>query len=156
MSTVGVNSSLETLFGRLEKFVSSKTVVGEPMTIGDVIIVPLVDVSFGLGAGAGSNYLDKSKKASDKEADATTDKVNADAGMGGMGAKITPSAVLVIINGTAQLVNVKNQDSLSKLIDMAPGIAAKLNLGSLFSKDKKDEDCPDNDTTSEEPEPQDL
>ena len=61
------------------------------------------------------------------------------AGGGALGAKITPSAVLAISNGSVQLVNIKNQDAVSKLIDMAPGIAAKLNFGSGFGKkDSKD------------------
>ena len=38
-----------------------------------------------------------------------------------------------------QLINIKNQDAVSKLIDMAPGIAAKLNFGSAFGKKGKGE-----------------
>ena len=37
-----------------------------------------------------------------------------------MGGKITPSAVLVIQNGTTKLVNIKNQDSVTKVLDMVP------------------------------------
>ncbi|MDL2248279.1 GerW family sporulation protein [Tyzzerella sp. OttesenSCG-928-J15] len=106
------NSNLETLFGSLDSFISTKTVVGEPIHIGDVIMLPLVDVLFGVGAAA-TNSAEKSPKEQDA---------------GGLGAKITPSAVIVIKNNTVQLVNVKNQDALSKLIDMAPGILSKLNL----------------------------
>ncbi len=49
-------------------------------------------------------------------------------GVGGLGAKITPSSVLVIQDGSVQLINIKNQDSLSKLIDMVPGLVSKLNF----------------------------
>ena len=56
-----------------------------------------------------------------------------------MTGKLTPSAVLVIQNGTTKLVNVKNQDALSKLVDMAPGVVNKLNFGAVFSgRNKKD------------------
>ena len=34
----------------MEGFLSSKTVVGEPTQIGDTTIIPLVDVTFGVGA----------------------------------------------------------------------------------------------------------
>lgn len=112
------NGSLETLFSKMENFISTKTVVGEPVSIGDVIIVPLVDVAFGVGAGSAD-------KKGDKNAD--------EKGAGGLGAKISPSAVLVIQNGTVQLVNVKNQNSVNKLIDMVPGVMSKLNLSSVFS-----------------------
>ena len=41
-------------------------------------------------------------------------------GGGGMTGKMTPCAVLVIQNGTTKLVNVKNQDGLTKILDMVP------------------------------------
>ena len=41
-------------------------------------------------------------------------------GAGGMSAKISPSAVLVIQNGVTKLVNVKHQDAVTKIIDMVP------------------------------------
>ena len=110
-------NNLEILMNKIEDFVSSKTVVGEAVKIGEVTLVPLVDVSVGVGAGGAENG----------------------AGGGALGAKITPSAVLAISNGSVQLVNIKNQDAVSKLIHMAPGIAAKLNFGSGFGKkDSKD------------------
>ena len=112
--------TVNSLFKGLDAFISAKTVVGEAIHVGDTIILPLVDVSFGVGAGA----FEGDKKSN---------------GGGGMTGKLTPSAVLVIQNGTTKLVNIKNQDAVSKLIDMAPGIAAKLNFGSGFGKkDSKD------------------
>ena len=107
-----IGNNLEILMDKMDSFVSSKTVVGEPVTVGDVTLIPLVDVSVGVGAGG----------------------ANSGAGGGGLGAKIMPSAVIAISNGTVQLVNIKNQDAVSKLIDMAPVIAAKLNFGSAFGK----------------------
>ena len=52
---------------------------------------------------------------------------------GGVGAKITPSAILAITPNGTHLINVKNQDAITKLIDMAPGVVNKLNFGSVFS-----------------------
>lgn len=119
MSTV--NENLKALFSKMEDFVSTKTVVGEPVHFGDVIIVPLVDVTFGMATGVGGDTATKSGT-----------------GGGGAGAKMVPSAVIVIVDGTVQLVNVKNQNSVNKLVDMVPGILSKLNLGGLFDKkDKK-------------------
>lgn len=114
-------NNLEILFGKMEEFVSSKTVVGDAIKIGDVTLLPLVDVTVGVGAGGG----DKGQ------------------GGGGLGAKIMPSAVIAIYNGNVQLINIKNQDAVSKLIDMAPGIAAKLNFGSAFRKKDDDLDFTD-------------
>lgn len=94
-------TTVDSLFKGMNSFVTTKTVVGDAIHIGDTIILPLVDVSFGIGAAA---------KADDKK----------NGGGGGMGGKMTPSAILVIQNGTTKLVNVKNQDGLTKILDMVP------------------------------------
>ena len=101
MAENNFNTTVQSLFKGMDSFITTKTVVGDAIHIGDTIILPLVDVTFGVGAGA-----------------ATQDKKN-NAG-GGMGGKITPSAVLVIQNGNTKLVNIKNQDSVTKILDMVP------------------------------------
>ena len=55
-------------------------------------------------------------------------------GGGGMGGKIQPSAVLVIKDGNSKLVNVKNQDGITKILDMVPDFVDK------FKKKENDED----------------
>ena len=97
------NEVVESLLGGMNKIMAAKTVVGEATTVGDTIIVPLVDVSFGVGAGSSS-----------------ADKKNG--GCGGFGAKMSPSAVLVIKNGSTKLVNIKNQDAVTKVLDLVPDI----------------------------------
>lgn len=99
-------TTVESLFKGMDGVVSSKTVVGDAIHINDTIILPLVDVSFAIGAGAFSG--DKKEK-----------------GAGGIGGKMTPSAVLVIKNGTTRLVNIKNQDTMTKILDMIPDVVDK-------------------------------
>ena len=96
-------STAEALFKGMDAVVSSKTVVGDAIHINDTIILPLVDVSFGIGAGSSS--ADKKEK-----------------GMGGIGGKMSPSAVIVIQGGKTKLVNVKNQDTITKILDMVPDV----------------------------------
>ncbi len=100
-------STVEELFKGMNSFISSKTVVGEPIHIGDTMILPLVDISFGIGAGANQG-----------------DKKNSNAG-GGLGGKMTPNAVLVISNGTTKLISVKDQGGLNKILDMVPDVVNK-------------------------------
>ena len=107
-------STVEALFKGMDTFVTTKTVVGEAIHVGDTIILPLVDVSFGVGAGA----FEGDKKSN---------------GGGGMTGKLTPSAVLVIQNGSTKLVNVKNQDGLTKVLDMVPDFVDRFANG--FGKD---------------------
>lgn len=102
--------TVESLFKGMDSFITTKTVVGDAIHIGDTIILPLVDVSFGVGAGAFSG-----------------EKKNN--GGGGMGGKITPSSILVMQNGTTKLINVKNQDAMTKVLDMVPDIINKFTAG---------------------------
>lgn len=111
------NRNVESLLKGMENFISTKTVVGEAIHIEDTIILPLVDVSFGVGAGASEGKEEKKAKG---------------VGGGALGAKVSPSAVLVIKDGKTKLVNIKNQDSLTKIIDMVPDI-----MDRFTSKDKK-------------------
>lgn len=97
---------IESLMKGMNAVIGTKTVVGEATQVGDTIILPLVDVSFGVGAGA---------SAADKK----------NGGGGGFSAKMTPSAVLVIKNGSTKLVNIKNQDTITKVLDMIPDIVEK-------------------------------
>ena len=110
-----LNATVESLFKGMDHFITTKTVVGEPIQIGDTIILPLVDVSFGVGAGA---MIDGAKNN----------------GGGGMGGKISPSAVLIISNGSTRLVNVKNQDAITKVLDMVPDLLDR------FTKKSDEED----------------
>ena len=99
-------TTVDSLLNGLESFLSSKTVVGEPIKIGDIIILPLVNVSFGVGAGvfAGDNNNN---------------------GGGGLGGKMSPNAVIVINGEDARLVRVDSQTGVATLIDMVPGIVNK-------------------------------
>lgn len=104
---------VDALLKGMDSVLSTKTVVGEATKIGDTIILPLVDVSFAVGAGASVN-----------------EKKNG--GAGGIGGKMTPSAVLVIKNDSTKLVNVKNQDTVTKVLDMIPDLVDK------FTKPKEE------------------
>lgn len=117
MADNSFNNTVESLFKGMDSFITTKTVVGDAVHIGDTIILPLVDVSFGVAAGAFS----QEKKNN---------------GAGGMGGKINPSAVLVIQNGVTKLVNIKNQDSMTKILDMVPDFVNKFTSG----KGKDDEE----------------
>lgn len=97
---------IESLMKGMDTVLATKTVVGEATQVGDTIILPLVDVTFGVGAGA---------NAADKKS----------GGAGGFTGKMTPSAVLVIKNGQTKLVNIKNQDTITKVLDMIPDIVEK-------------------------------
>ena len=49
------NQTVGSLFQGMDSLLTTKTVVGEPTKVGDTIILPLVDVNFGVAAGAFGN-----------------------------------------------------------------------------------------------------
>ena len=127
MADTSFNSTVESLFKGMDSFITTKTVVGDAVHIGDTIILPMVDVSFGVAAGAFS----QEKKNN---------------GAGGLGGKIMPSAVLVIQNGTTKLVNIKNQDGITKILDMVPDFVNK------FTSKKKEADQAEETADTDSPE----
>ena len=52
MADNSFNNTVESLFKGMDSFITTKTVVGDAIHIGDTIILPLVDVSFGVAAAA--------------------------------------------------------------------------------------------------------
>ena len=102
------SSTVDSLFKGMDAFLTSKSVVGDPIQVGDTTIIPLCDVNFGAGAGALGGKRSNS------------------AG-GGMGGKLSPSAMIVVKDGYAQIVNVnEDKGSLGKVLEMIPGTAEKL------------------------------
>ena len=111
------SATAEALFKGMNGFVNTKTVVGEPQQIGDAIIIPLVDISCGMAAGSfvGGKHN----------------------GAGGMNTKMSPSAVLILQNGVTKLVTVKNQDAVSKVLDMVPEVINHFSAESKISPEAK-------------------
>ena len=103
-------ATVEALFRGMDGVISSKTVVGDAIHINGTIILPLVDVSFGIGADSFSG--EKKER-----------------GMGGIGGKMSPSAVIVIQDGRTRLVNIKNQDTITKILDMVPDVVDRFTAG---------------------------
>lgn len=122
MADNSFSNTVESLFKGMDNFITTKTVVGEAIKFEDgTIILPLADVTFGVGAGAFSSEENKKNN-----------------GGGGLGGKITPSSVLVIKDGTTKLVNVKNQDSLTKILDMVPDFVNKFTKGKDHKHESED------------------
>ena len=117
MANNNFSESIGSMFKGLDTLMSTKTVVGEPTFVGDTIIVPLVDVNFGIAAGAWARNGSKNSSA------------------GGMGGKMSPSAVLVIQDGKARMVSVKAEDTITKIIDMVPDIVDR--VASIKNKGEK-------------------
>ena len=140
MANHNTQELLNALFQGLDGFVQSKTVVGEPIVVGNTTLIPLMEVSCGMASGA---FMKENQK-------------KGDGGAGAMSSKITPAAMLIIQEGRTKLIRVKNEDAFSKIIDMIPEAIDKITggnkvsesaeqkgqdaLNSLVEKDKKEKE----------------
>ena len=90
-----VESLLKATLAEIERLLSTRTVVGEPINVEGNTIIPLVAVGFGFGAGGGSG---KEQKAVSME--------GLGAGSGG-GGGIKPVAVIIVNKDGVRLEGVR-------------------------------------------------
>lgn len=114
MDNTVLQENLDTIFEKFKNMIKVETVVGEAVQIGDAILVPFVDVTFGFGTGTNEGTASNSK---------------ASYGGGGGGAKMEPTAVLVIKGERIELFNIKGSakyTGFDRLIGMVPDLIQKL------------------------------
>lgn len=116
-----VKENLDSLFSNLEKFLKTETVVGEPIIVGEVTLVPIISVMFGGGTGGGTGNDNKG--------------TNGTGSGGGVGARIIPNAILVVKKDEVTLLPIKEKSNLDNLLNMVPDIVSKLNI----KKDKEND-----------------
>ena len=119
---------LESTIAKIREMVDVNSVVGEPITAGDVTIIPISKVSVGLGGG-GSDYV--SKNANKAE--------NPFGGGVGAGIKVTPVAFLIIKEGSVRMLPVATpaNTTVDRLVEQVPDLLDKV-TAFIESKTKKD------------------
>ncbi len=103
---MSVEDLIKTMMQEFRQIVKTETVIGEPMVVGETVIVPVSKISFGFGAGG--NRGDRGS------------------GTGG-GGSVEPVAFIVIRDGKAQLLPLQEGDmSFRKLLELAPDVIKKV------------------------------
>jgi len=110
---------LDTMMATLEKHLSTKTVIGEAVTVGDVTMVPVMDLMFGFGGGGGEGRDEKNQNGSGSG--------------GGAGARLAPKAIIVIKGGEVQVLPLVKGSAIEKIVESIPAIVEK------FQSMKKEE-----------------
>ncbi len=107
-----LTQNISVLFEELEKIFRTNTVVGEPITAGNVTIIPIASVSLGAAnAGAGTQDF----------------RGNDNSGGGaGAGGKITPVAVIVIKGDEVSVLPLNGKNAMDKIMGLVPDIIGKL------------------------------
>jgi uncharacterized spore protein YtfJ len=105
-----IENLVKTTLSEIEKVVNTKTVVGEPVTIGETTIVPLISIGFLFGAGGGSGRSDVRQQN------------EGEAGGSGGGAWVKPVALVVMTSEGAKVEPVIGRlgGALEKLADIIP------------------------------------
>ncbi|HKL74713.1 MAG TPA: GerW family sporulation protein [Halanaerobiales bacterium] len=110
---------LESMYNKLDNFLKTETVIGEPIEFDNVKLIPIITASFGLGGGFGE------------------ESENGGGGGGGLGCKITPDAILVVKDDNVEMLPIKSKNSLEKLFEKVPEIMDKININAA-KKDKSE------------------
>ncbi|MBQ3053178.1 MAG: GerW family sporulation protein [Clostridia bacterium] len=112
MSENSIKGIMDTTMDKLKAMVDADTITGTPIVVGDLTLIPVSRVSFGLATG-GSDFPSKTQN-------------QLFGGGGGAGVTIAPVAFIAIQNGNAKMMPVYNDlTTVEKAITMAPEIIDK-------------------------------
>jgi len=117
---------LDTILSRLKDLASSETVVGAPVQIGEMTILPIVKISFGFGAGSGTGG-DEAKPTS-----------KGGGSGGGGGGVVTPIGFVVFDGTEVKFVSVAGKGKLDAIFEAVPELIKK--FSSIKMKVGKDGD----------------
>ena len=106
---------LQDTISKIREMVDVNNVIGEPITVGDVTIIPVSKVSVGFGGG-GSDYV-KNVGANEPFG----------GGVGG-GVKVTPTCFLIVKDGNVRMMPVAAPASTTadRIVEMVPDTLDKI------------------------------
>ncbi|MEA3293845.1 MAG: spore germination protein GerW family protein [Euryarchaeota archaeon] len=90
----------------ISDMISTKTVIGEYITVEGTTIIPVTKVTFGFGSGAGESGSDEKNKGI--------------GGGGGGGATVIPIAFMVITPGDVKLLTIKERGVVTQIAEIMP------------------------------------
>ena len=127
MSENNIKGIMDVTMDKLRAMVDADIITGSPIVVGEVTLIPVSRVSFGLATG-GSDFPTKH-----------TDK-QLFGGGGGAGVTVVPIAFIAISGGNVKMLPVYNElTSVEKAISMAPELIDKVK--DLFTKkENKDQE----------------
>ncbi len=121
MSENNIKSIMDTTMDKLRAMVDANTIIGDPIVVDNITLLPVSKVSFGLATG-GSDFPSKTQ-------------AGLFGGGGGAGVTIAPVAFIAVCDGNVKMMPVYNEmSSIDKAVSMAPDLLEKAK--ELFSKNK--------------------
>lgn len=117
--TANVNSIIEATMSKLKTLCDSDTVVGKPITVGEITIIPVSRITFGIASG-GSDFGKAENKTNF-------------GGGSGVGASVNPIAFLIVKGGDVTIMNINSElNSVERLITTVPETVDK--IAEIFKK----------------------
>jgi uncharacterized spore protein YtfJ len=125
-----VESLVKTTLGEIEKVLGSKTVVGEPLNVGESTIIPLISVGFGFGGGGGTGKGEGKQKGEGMGEGL--------GGGGGAGGGARPVAVIIVDKDGARIEPIKGgmATALEKIGETVPEMMVR--FADKWGERKKD------------------
>lgn len=124
MSENSIKGIMDTTMDKLHAMVDADTIIGTPIVLGEVTLLPVSKVSFGLATG-GSDFPSKNQ-------------AGLFGGGGGAGVTITPIAFIAVSGQNVKMMPIYNEmNTIDKAINMAPELLDKVK--ELFTKEKKED-----------------
>lgn len=115
-----IENLMLTAMSSIRDMIDVNTIIGETVESPDgTVIIPVSKVSFGFAAGGSEFNTNKLNKYSENQ------KLPFGGGSGA-GVNISPTAFLVVKDGSVKLLNVGANSPLDKLVDMLPDVASKI------------------------------
>ncbi len=112
MSENSIKNILDTTMEKLRAMVDADIITGTPTVVGNITLIPVSKVSFGLATG-GSDFPTKHGS-------------EVFGGGGGAGVSVSPIAFIVICGNSVKMLPVYNElTTLEKAVNMAPEIIEK-------------------------------
>ncbi|NQT34635.1 sporulation protein [bacterium] len=115
---------LETVLDKLRVLASTETVVGDPIKVGEMTILPVVKIAVGFAAGGGEGTMEESKGS------------KGTGGGGGGGASVNPVGFIVLDGEDVRFVNI-GKGKLDTLFETVPDLLRKFGLSKKDGKGKK-------------------
>lgn len=124
MADNNISSIMSVTMEKIRSLVDSQTIIGDPITVNDITIIPVSKVSFGLASG-GSDFPAKDSSA------------KMFGGGGGAGATVTPVVFLVVKGNEVKVLSVSDTATpIEKAIGAVPGVVET--ISGLFKKNKEE------------------
>ena len=112
MSENNIKGIMDTTMDKLRAMVDADIITGTPITVGEVTLIPVSKVAFGLATG-GSDFPNKSGN-------------QLFGGGGGAGVTVSPIAFIAISGSNVKMLPVYNElTTVEKAVSMAPEIIEK-------------------------------